>query len=231
MTVDDAVKVLEAISKLVGALAWPAILLYILIRFGSTLGDFFKNLSEFSLKGAGFEATAKRASVAAALTAAAVSRKADGAEGATPREARIAAELVAEAVTPTAIKRASTATILWVDDNPDNNVYERQSLEALGVTFKNVTSTEAALAEVMQRPFDVIISNMGRPPDSQAGYTLLDALRRQGNKTPFIIYAGSRAPAHRRMAQEKGAVDCTNRPDELFEFVVKVLEDRHGVAR
>jgi len=96
-------------------------------------------------------------------------------------------------------------------------------LEAVGVTFVLATSTEEALEKVKQQSFEAIISDMGRPPDSQAGYTLLDKLRDSGNRTPFIIYAGSRAPEHRAEARRRGAIGCTNRPDELFEMVLSAL--------
>jgi CheY-like chemotaxis protein len=121
------------------------------------------------------------------------------------------------------IRRAGRATVLWVDDRPSNNVHERQALEALGVTFVLATSTDEGLEKLKGQSFDAIISDMGRPPDAQAGYTLLDKLRAGGSQTPFIIYASSRAPEHRAEARRRGAVDCTNRPDELFEMVLSVL--------
>ena len=213
---------------MLGVLVWPAVLLFILIRFNPALREFFANLSEFSFKGAGFEASAKRKSeAAAALAAAAVSRPEDGASPtATAQKARAAVETVAEAATPRALRRAAKSTILWVDDRPSNNEYERQSLEALGVNLVLSTSTEDALENVRQQSFDAIISDMGRPPDPQAGYTLLDQLRAAGNQTPFIIYASSRTPEHRAEARRRGAFDCTNRPDELFEFVLSALGRR-----
>jgi CheY-like chemotaxis protein len=82
-------------------------------------------------------------------------------------------------------------------------------LEALGVTFVLAASTDEAIGKVKRQSFDAIISDMGRPPDSQAGYTLIDKLRADGNQTPFIIYAGSRAPEHRAEARRRGAVGCT----------------------
>jgi len=124
---------------------------------------------------------------------------------------------------PRVMRRAARSTVLWVDDRPSNNVHERQSLEALGVSFVLATSTEEALEILKRQGFDAIISDMGRPPDAQAGYTLLDALRVKGDRTPFIIYAGSRAPEHRAEARRRGAVGCTNRADELFEMVLSTL--------
>jgi CheY-like chemotaxis protein len=226
MTIDDGVRLLEAATKLFGVLVWPAVLVFVLVRFGPALREFVASLGEFSLKGAGFEASAKRkqAEAAAALTAAAVSRPEPGATPeATAREARAAFDVVAEVATPRVIRRAGKSTVLWVDDRPSNNVHEREALEALGVSFVRATSTDLALEKLKRQSFDAIISDMGRPPDPQAGYTLLDTLRASGDRTPFIIYAGSRAPEHRAEARRRGAVGCTNRPDELFEMVLSAL--------
>lgn len=134
-----------------------------------------------------------------------------------------AIEVVAQAVTPRVARLAEKAKVLWVDDRPNNNNYERKALEALGMTFVLSRSTEDALNELKKQRFNLIISDMGRPPDPQAGYTLLDKLRSSGNQTPFLIYAGSRAPEHQSEAKRRGAIGCTNRPDELFKLVLSTL--------
>jgi CheY-like chemotaxis protein len=226
MNIDSAIRILDAITKLVGAIVWPALLLFVLIRFGSALREFIANMAEISFKGAGIEASAKRkqAGAAASLAAAEVasSQKGDSPET-TARNAREAAEVVAEVVTPRMIRRAGRSTVLWVDDRPNNNINERHSLEALGVSFVIATSTDEAIEKLNQQSFDAIISDMGRPPDPQVGYTLLDKLRSAGIRTPFIIYAGSRTPEHQAESRRRGAVGCTNRPSELFEMVLSVL--------
>jgi CheY-like chemotaxis protein len=236
MTTDNAVKLLDAIAKLLGVLVWPAVVVFVLIRFGSALREFIASMSEFSLKGAGFEASGKRkAEAAAALAAAAASQAGAGATpDATAKDARAAADVVAEIVTPRVIRRAQRSTVLWVDDRPNNNVHEREALEALGVRFVLATSTEEAIERIKRRsasgagPFDAVISDMGRPPDPRAGYTLLDQLQASGDQTPFIIYAGSRTPEHWAEARRHGAVGCTNRPDELFEMVLTALRRGRG---
>jgi CheY-like chemotaxis protein len=223
VSVDDTVKLLDAITKLLNALIWPAVLLFILIRFGQDLREFFSSLGELSLKGAGFEASLKRkqAEAAAALAAASASRlDGDTTRENAAQEAKIAADIVAEVVTPRGIRRASRSTVLWVDDRLRNNIYERQALEALGVNFILATSTDEALEKIDRQRFDAIISDMGRPPDARAGYTLLDRLRSRGDQTPFIIYASSRDPEHVAEARRHGAIGCTNNPNELFEMVL-----------
>jgi CheY-like chemotaxis protein len=226
MTIDEAVRLLEAVAKLLGALAWPVVAIIVLIKFGPSLRPFIAGLGEFSLKGPGFEASAKRkqAEAAAAVAAAVASMPAPESEANGPRpDARTAAAVVAKVATPKVIRRVADSTVLWVDDRPNNNIYERQALEALGVSLVLALSTEDALEKVSRQRFDAIISDMGRPPDPQAGYTLLDQLRAAGNRTPFVIYAGSRAPEHQAEARRRGAVGCTNRPDELLEMVLTAI--------
>ena len=226
MSVDDIVKLFDAITKLLNVLIWPGLILFILIRFGRDLREFFSSLGELSLKGAGFEASLKKkqAEVVAALSAAAASKPdEDKTRESIAKEAMIAADVVAQFVTPRAIRRASRSTVLWVDDNPNNNSYERQALEALGVSFVLARSTDEALKKIARQRFDAIISDMGRPPDSRAGYTLLDKLRSSGDQTPFIIYAGSRNPEHVAESRDHGAIGCTNNANELFEMVLEAV--------
>jgi CheY-like chemotaxis protein len=225
MSSDTLIKIVDALSKLLGVLIWPALVAFVILRFGKSLEGFFSSIGEFSLKAAGIEATARvKAEAVAALTAAAASRTdtAVSPEG-TIKEVKAAARVVAETVTPSVIRLAGKSTILWVDDRPTNNEYERQSMQVLGVRFVISTSTEDALEKLKHRGFDVIISDMGRPPDPQAGYTLLDKLRASGDQTPFIIYAGSRTQEHVDLAKRHGAFGSTNRADELFELVMSAL--------
>ena len=115
--------------------------------------------------------------------------------------------------------------MLWVDDRPMNNTYERQALEALGIQFTISKSTEDALERLKRKHYDLIISDMGRPPDERAGYTLLDKMKELQITTPFIIYAGSKRPEHVAEARNRGAYGTTNDPQELFEFVIDALKN------
>ncbi len=225
MSVDEAVKIIDSVTKLVAALAWPTLVGFVLVRFGPSLKEFFQSLGEFSVKGAGFEASAKRrqAEAAAALAAASAARPSAGQSSQAPIDAREAVELVQDAATPRLLRRAAKATVLWVDDRPENNNYERQSLEALGISFVLAKSTDEALERLRTTKFAAIISDMGRPPDNRAGYTLLDKLRQSGDLTPFVIYAGSNDPEHKAEARRHGALGSTNRASELFQYVVQAV--------
>ncbi|ATD10074.1 hypothetical protein PPIS_b1044 [Pseudoalteromonas piscicida] len=115
--------------------------------------------------------------------------------------------------------------VLWVDDRPENNVYERQAFEEQGLHFELALSTDEAIQTLKHKKFAAIISDMGRKEGPQEGYVLLDRLRKSGNNTPFVIYAGSNLPEHKRMARERGALGSTNRAQELFQLVMGAVQN------
>ena len=224
MSSGQATQLVTAVAQLVGVLIWPAVLVFFLIRFRHGLTDFLGNLGEFSFKTPGLEASAKRQQVeAAAALGAAIATRAPAEGG--PATATDPRDVVEALPTPRSQRRLQGRRILWVDDRPDNNRFERQALEALGIRIDLSTSTEDALQKTRQRSYDLIISDMGRPPDARAGYTLLDRLRSTGDKTPFIIYAGSRAPEHIEEARRRGAIGSTNMPQELIAMATKILTE------
>ena len=76
MDTESAARLLDATTKLLGVMVWPAVVTFILVRFGPKISDVIGSLSEFTFKGAGFEASAKKRQneAAAALVAASASR-------------------------------------------------------------------------------------------------------------------------------------------------------------
>lgn len=120
-------------------------------------------------------------------------------------------------------ERAWQRVVLWVDDQPDNNIYERRTFESLGFNFVLATSTQEALDILEHQRFGAIISDMGRREGQREGYRLLEALRAHDTETPFFIYSGSRAPEHVREAAERGAQGATDIPSELIDMVTNSL--------
>jgi CheY-like chemotaxis protein len=119
--------------------------------------------------------------------------------------------------------------LLWVDDNPANNVVEMNIIERLGATISLATSTEEALKKARQIRYDVIISDMGRREDGidnhNAGYELLDKLQEELNiMPPFVIYAGWNAPGPAEVKQ-RGAFGSTNDPQELLHLVINAVQN------
>ncbi len=116
--------------------------------------------------------------------------------------------------------------ILWVDDKPENNVYERKAFEELGISFSLALSTSQALEFLKHNKFAAIISDMGRTEGPLEGYVLLEHVRNQGDITPFFIYAGSNLPGHREEALKRGAQGSTNNAQELFTLVTKAILEK-----
>jgi CheY-like chemotaxis protein len=119
--------------------------------------------------------------------------------------------------------------ILWVDDRPENNSYERRAFEAVGVRFKLSLSTNEALEEISRSRFAAIISDMGRAEGPREGYVLLDHMRSVGDRTPLFFYASSNAPEHKRETELHGGQGCTNDAEELFDMVMRAIVERQSV--
>ena len=120
-------------------------------------------------------------------------------------------------------KNSGKKEILWVDDRPENNVYERNTLEQYGLIFTLALPTQQALHCMKHKDFALIISDMGRKEGKHEGYVLLDAIRKNDKKIPFIIYAGSKKQEHKNETLKRGGQGCTNSPSELIDLVIKNL--------
>jgi CheY-like chemotaxis protein len=113
--------------------------------------------------------------------------------------------------------------VLWVDDRPENNVYERRAFEATGIKFTLALNTAEALDQLFRQSFGAVISDMGRKEGPREGYALLDAMRKRGDRTPLFFYASSRAPEHVQETLEHGGQGCTNDANDLFRMVTQAV--------
>jgi CheY-like chemotaxis protein len=109
--------------------------------------------------------------------------------------------------------------VLWVDDNPENNVDAVERLEGMGVEVTLAHSTEEALA-LWVPAMGVVVSDMGRyeGPDGtyveQAGFDLLDAFEARDLGVRVAFCTSYRAAArYGEQARARGAeilTDCEN---------------------
>ena len=163
----------------------------------------------------------------ATFLGAATAKQPDGNSGETVKQQL---NSIVELVSKTAPKENSDrrekwkTRILWVDDRPENNVYERKAFESQCFTFSLALSTDQALEMLNDSKFTAIISDMGRKEGSQEGYVLLERIRNSGDKTPFFIYASSNGIEHKKLALEKGAQGSTNNAQELYRMVMTKIE-------
>jgi CheY-like chemotaxis protein len=116
------------------------------------------------------------------------------------------------------LEKPGERTVLWVDDRPANNVFERAALESYGIRFTLVGSTSEAETALAAGGFDAVISDLGRPDDRKAGLTLLEIVRRAGNAVPYFLYTSVTAAAW--LGRIDGAQGVTADPDELVAMLV-----------
>lgn len=125
-------------------------------------------------------------------------------------------------------RKASTlslneTTILWVDDEPQNQEYERKALDAIGINFVLAKNTQEAASLLASQRFNVVITDFKRADDPQGSYTLLDEVKKLPNPPPVIIYTGSTSPELEAQARQHGAYAQTNMPQKLFSLVVDAV--------
>jgi CheY-like chemotaxis protein len=238
-TVDQISKLLEAAGSLISAVAWPALILFIVWRFREPISGLASDVRAAVREGratvkagpAGIEISTAEA--AALIQDAEVSRGGgkSGEDGGTGKATTVASavEEIAEVVKsePDAAPR-----VLWVDDSPANNRIEERALRELGVAIRFCLSTDEALLQLSREPFDLVISDLGRPGDRKAGFTLIERMRERGDETPVIIYTSRASPEDRNQARERGAFGQTASPSELAELVARALRvDSAGPRR
>jgi CheY-like chemotaxis protein len=131
-------------------------------------------------------------------------------------------------------------TVLWVDDNPANNLFEMGKLREAGFLVRQVGSTDEAVAALEEKhdEFDLLITDMHRKEGgderAEAGIQLIEWLRRfEGNKQlpeiPAIVYCSAWAVrTFGSKALARGATGVTASTTELLTMVLGDEKRREG---
>jgi CheY-like chemotaxis protein len=121
------------------------------------------------------------------------------------------------------------ATILWVDDSPDDNALELAKLRDDGLEVLLARSTAEAMDVLsLRRGIRAIITDLGRSEDgefrSHAGLALLRQLHEAEQDQPVLVYtSAARVELDRQDALDAGAAVVTASPIELFAALRRVL--------
>lgn len=114
------------------------------------------------------------------------------------------------------------AHALWVDDQPDGNRLEAESLKALGVRVSQVETGADARDALRNGAFDLILSDIARPGGASEGLDDLNGLKALAPDVPVIFYILHLKPD----GVPPGAFGITARPDELLHLCMDALERR-----
>ncbi|MDR7301033.1 response regulator [Haloactinomyces albus] len=139
------------------------------------------------------------------------------AEQAPPESAEVDAELP-PVQAPTG---SEPFAVLWVADRPENHALLVGQLRDNGVRVTAASTTAEAIAEVAERPYRLIVSDMARREEDRhhvdAGLSLLRELRDLGVDTPVIVFSGQRGQLqYGGQARQLGAVATTSSTYEMF---------------
>jgi len=131
-------------------------------------------------------------------------------------------------IAPSIVRRADLVAplldgvrILWVDDVPRRNLFERTAFSSLGFNVDIAINSDEAVFMLEHLSPDIIISDMHRQTNRRAGVDFLNRIREDGNRTPLVFYVGYLDP---RKPKPLGCFGITNVPGELFHLVFDVLE-------
>lgn len=156
------------------------------------------------------------------MTAAAIQRKNNGKQLSLNELKGIAYGLRDNASKSIRQRNTKRKEILWVDDNPDNNLYERYLFEASGIAVTSAQSTDEAMNLLNSHRYSAIISDMQRAEGGEAGIALLQKIRNMNDNTPFFIYTGNKTPQKEEKTKENGGQGCTDSPEELYRMVLSL---------
>jgi two-component system CheB/CheR fusion protein len=118
---------------------------------------------------------------------------------------------------------ASPLRILLVEDHGDTAQMMKRLLEAEGHRVETAGDVATALAAAAERPFDLLISDLGLPDGS--GMDLMRELRVQGVGLPAVALSGYGMEEDMRRSREAGFVEHLTKPvnvQRLLETVGRV---------
>jgi CheY-like chemotaxis protein len=110
------------------------------------------------------------------------------------------------------------ARVLWVDDRPENNAWEREMFRVMGVVITTVESTRSALSCLKQESFDLVISDIHR--DNEDGIDGAKQIRDAVPLLPIVFYIQNLTSSH----IPEPASGITNEPNELIHLVLDRME-------
>jgi CheY-like chemotaxis protein len=118
----------------------------------------------------------------------------------------------------------STGGLLWVDDNPENNIFEIQSLEEKDILVRTATDTTEAMKALARRKYDAVITDLGRLESgsykAEAGLDLVRTVREKDKQIPLYVFTTADAVTDRHTELiEAGATAVTSSSVQLLAML------------
>jgi len=213
--------VLAEILKAVASLLWPVVVAVLLIALLPVIRRLLSQSDSIDVEVAGAKVAVQKAAEELRKLISDLQDRVNELETAL---GNASIEAVERPVVPAPAQPSNT--VLWVDDRPEANVYERARLTEEGRRVVRAESTLSALQRLhTDGPFSVIVSDMSRVEQGgrlnlRAGLDLLHELRDSGDNTPIVFYSTSRSlEPVRAELEQAGNVSFTTSPSELMRLL------------
>jgi CheY-like chemotaxis protein len=233
----------STIASVINSLAWPGTILVIflvIVFFSNSIVTGLDRLAEHyriidaSAGPSGFSFHAEAKEIEKGIASAFASRQSGEI---TPEQALQAQKLGQTAAhefsTIDALHPEKRLRVLWVDDQPGNNVGLQYAFQALGIIVICVEDTDRIVQAFNSTGgFDVVITDMfrdavRRKPDQQdGGLKTVETIKNNFGNVPVIIYAGSYSAEHATDNLAKPIIAITNDPQTVFTTVVQMAKQK-----
>lgn len=115
--------------------------------------------------------------------------------------------------------------ILWVDDYPKNNELIINLFQSKNIEFDIALTTEQGLELYKSRLYDLVITDMGRGDEQDAGLVLLRSLRLLRCQIPIIVYSSYKAiKRYGDEALRSGAFKVIHGTGDIISTISDILE-------
>ncbi|SAL06853.1 hypothetical protein AWB81_07792 [Caballeronia arationis] len=222
--------VLPAVNSLVSTLAWPVFAVWVILfvaNHHTALVCDIARLSPYIQTGEIYAGPFSMSVQTAQSIANALSAPAEG--DLTPAPPEAAQKLATQAVhslDASGIAAASTALrMLWVDPNPGNNINLQVAFQKLGfVVVKIQNDNVISEAFRLAQSFDVVITNMQRGQEGDAGLNTIKVVQSIQPGIPVIVYSAGWAQTNLGREKTYGVSLISNRTDLVFQKVVDIAQ-------
>jgi CheY-like chemotaxis protein len=117
--------------------------------------------------------------------------------------------------------------ILWIDDNPDSVEREAQAMREAGAYVAIVQDRAEAERHLAAEERDLLISDITRGTDHNAGFTDVERLRGDGSYSgPVIFYTGRVTPVREARGRELRALGVTASSQTLRQLAARAARMR-----
>lgn len=115
--------------------------------------------------------------------------------------------------------------ILWVDDYPINNESVISLFQDKNIYFDIALTTKQGLELYKEELYDLIITDMGRGNESDAGLSLLKELKSLHCQIPIVVFSSTEAiQRYGECALQLGAYKVTNGIGNIITVISDILE-------